>query len=219
MSKALDRQNIGAILFDLGNVLIDIDFYRCARIWSEHSGIPAEILAARFRVDDAYRAFECGRIEGPAYFAALRRQLGLNLPDNIMRKGWNAIIRNENPGIRNALKKVVHCYPLYVLTNTNPEHEIIWAQKHRELLSPFKKVFVSSRMGCRKPDTAIYLRVSQSIGVPCSRILFFDDAQENIEGARKVGMRAIRVDGADTIDHWIGFLADSPGPCAPADRW
>ena len=219
MSKALDGQHIRAILFDLGNVLIDIDFHRCARIWSEHSGIPAETLAARFGIDAAYRAFECGKIDGSAYFTALRRQLGLNLPDNIMRKGWNAIIRNEKPGIRYCLQRLIHHYPLYILTNTNPEHEIIWAQKHRALLSQFEKIFVSSRMGCRKPDVAVYLRVSQSIGLPCSQILFFDDAEENIEGARKAGMHAIRVDSANTIDHWIGFLVDIPGTCAPTDGW
>jgi len=217
LSKTLDRHRIRAILFDLGNVLIDIDFYRCARIWSEHSGIPAESLASRFRIDAAYRAFECGKIEGSIYYASLRRQLGLKLPDKIMRKGWNAIIRDEKPGIRDSLKKIASRYPLYVLTNTNPEHEIIWTQKHRELLSRFRKIFVSSRMGCRKPDAAVYLRVSQSIGLPCSQVLFFDDAEENIEGARKAGMHAIRADGADTIAHWSSYLIDTPGTCAPTD--
>ncbi len=217
MSKTLDRHNIRAILFDLGNVLIDIDFYRCARIWSEHSGIPADTLASRFRIDDAYRALECGKIEASTYYETLRRQLGITLPDDVMREGWNAIIRNEKPGIRSVLKQVAHRYPLYVLTNTNPDHEMIWAKKHRSLLSSFKKIFVSSRMGCRKPDVAAYLRVSQSIGVPCSRILFFDDTDENIEGARKAGMHAIRVDNANTIAHWIGFLVDNPGACAPVD--
>lgn len=210
MSKALDGQNISAILFDLGNVLIDIDFYRCARIWSDHAGIPADTLASRFRIDAAYRAFERGEIDAPAYYVALRRQLEINLSDEIMREGWNAIIRDEKPGIRDCLQRLVHHYPLYVLTNTNPEHEIIWAEKHRGLLSYFKTVFVSSRMGCRKPDAAAYRQVSEAIGLPCSRILFFDDATENIEGARKVGMQAIRVDHAKSISQWIRPLSTNP---------
>ncbi|MCB2170756.1 MAG: HAD family phosphatase [Deltaproteobacteria bacterium] len=210
MSKAIDRQNIGAILFDLGNVLIDIDFYRCARIWSDHAGIPAETLAARFRIDDAYRALECGKIEASTYYDALRRQLGITLPDDIMREGWNAIIGDEKPGIRDCLRQLTNRYRLYVLTNTNPDHEIIWARKHRELLSHFKSIFISSRMGCRKPDAQVYLKVSQSIGVPCSRILFFDDAEENIEGARRAGMQAIQADHAHTISQWIPTLIDIP---------
>jgi glucose-1-phosphatase len=210
MSKTLDGQNIRAILFDLGNVLIDIDFYRCARIWGSQAGIPADTLASRFRIDGAYRAFECGKIDAPAYYKALRRQLGINLSDDVMREGWNAIIRDEKPGIRDCLKRLAPRYPMYILTNTNPEHEAIWTQTHRELLSYFKNIFVSSRMGCRKPDAVTYQKVARSIGLPCARILFFDDAEENVQGARKAGMHAIRVDSPNTIDQSIGGLVDTP---------
>jgi putative hydrolase of the HAD superfamily len=210
MSKTIDGQNIGAILFDLGNVLIDIDFYRCARLWSDHAGIPAHVLASRFRIDDAYKAFERGTLDAPAFYEALRGQLGISLPDDTMREGWHAIIREEKPGIRDCLAQLARRYPLYVLTNTNPDHEMVWAEKHRELLSLFKEIFVSSHMGCRKPDSAAYLHVSQFIGVPCSEILFFDDAEENVQGARKVGMQAIRVEHAHSITRWIRPLIDGP---------
>jgi len=210
MSKTIDGQNIDALLFDLGNVLIDVDFYRCARLWSDHAGIPAQVLASRFRIDDAYKAFECGKINAPAFYKTLRKQLGISLPDDIMREGWNTIIRDEKSGIRDCLKQLARRYPMYVLTNTNSEHEKIWAEKHRDLLSYFEKIFVSSRMGCRKPDAEVYLKVSQSIGVPCSRILFFDDAEENIEGARRAGMQAIQADHAHTISQWIPTLIDIP---------
>jgi glucose-1-phosphatase len=211
MSKTIAGQNFGAILFDLGNVLIDVDFYRCARLWSDHAGIPAETLAARFRIDEAYRAFECGKVDAASYYEALRRQLEINLPDDIMREGWNAVIRDEKSGIRDCLKRLACRYPLYVLTNTNPEHEKIWAEKHRELLSFFKGIFVSSRMGCRKPDAEIYLKVSHTIGIPCSRILFFDDADENVAGARRAGMHAIHADHAHTIPQWLPPLVANPG--------
>jgi len=210
MSKTIDPQTIGAILFDLGNVLIDIDFFRCARLWSDHAGIPAHVLASRFRIDDAYKAFECGKLDARAFYEALRRQLEISLPNDIMREGWNAIIRDEKPGIRDCLAQLARRYPLYVLTNTNPEHENIWAEKHQDLLSYFEKIFVSSHMGCRKPDAAAYLHVSQFIGVPCSEILFFDDAEENVQGARKSGMQAIRVDQDDTISQCIRPILASP---------
>lgn len=208
--KRSDRHHIRAILFDLGDVLIDIDFYRCARIWSDHSSIPADTLASRFRMDAAYKAFECGAIDAAAYYAALRRQLGLNLSDDVMRAGWNAIICDEKPGIRDGLERLAQHYPLYVLTNTNPEHEIVWARTHRDLLSHFRAIFVSSRMGCRKPDITTYFTVARSIALPCSQILFLDDSEENIQGARQAGMHAIHVSSSNTIVHWIDFLVDTP---------
>jgi len=201
---------IRALLFDLGNVLIDIDFYRCARLWADRSGVPAETLASRFRIDEAYRAFECGRMPPSAYYESLRRQLGIDLTDDEMRTGWQAIIRDEKPGIRDCLHTLACQYPLYVLTNTNAEHESVWGETHQTLLSLFQELFVSSRMGCRKPDVATYQKVAHTIGLPCSRIMFFDDAEENIRGAVKAGMPAIQVRNVDTIAEWIGQHADRP---------
>jgi putative hydrolase of the HAD superfamily len=203
---------IRALLFDLGNVLIDVDFYRCARIWSVQAGVPVADLAARFRIDSAYRAFECGALGASAYFQALRRQLRIDLPDPVMREGWQAIIRGEKPGIRRCLRRLQQRYPLYVMTNTNAEHERVWSETHRELMAVFKAVFVSSRMGCRKPETEAFRKVAQSIGQDPSRILFFDDSAENIQGARRSGMSAVLVDKGDTIRHWTDrLLGGGPG--------
>ena len=201
---------IGAILFDLGNVLIDVDFYRCARYWSAHSGIPAETLASRFRIDTAYRDFECGRMTASDYYTALRRMLGIDLPDGTMREGWNTIIRGEKPGIHDCLERLSRRYPLYVLTNTNPEHEPVWRAAHQDLLSYFAEIFVSSRMGLRKPDARIYRQAARSIGQPCERILFFDDAEENVAGARKCGMPAVHVANDDTLPSVLGPPAVGP---------
>lgn len=205
--KATD---IKAILFDLGNVLIDVDFLRCAYIWAQQSGVPWEVLVSRFHIDETYKAFECGLIDSSDYFAALRRQLGIDLTDDEMRAGWQAIIRDEKPGIRDCLNKLACHYPLYVLTNTNAEHECVWEETHQTLLSIFQGLFVSSRMGCRKPDVATYQKVAHTIGLPCSRIMFFDDAEENVRGAIKAGMPAIQVQSVGTIAEWIGQYAMRP---------
>lgn len=201
-----DLKNIRALLFDLGNVLIDVDFLRCARMWSDHAGVPVERLAARFRVDAAYKAFECGDMTGEAYFETLRRQLRVDLPDEILRRGWQSVIQGEKPDIRRCLNRLKRRFPLYVMTNTNPEHERVWADRHRELLAAFDTVFVSSRMGCRKPDAKAYHQVARAIGQPCKSILFFDDAGENIDGARRCGMTGIRVDSKETLKHWTERL-------------
>ena len=211
-NDSFGMDGIRALLFDLGNVLIDIDFYRCARLWADRSGVPAGTLASRFRIDEAYRAFECGRMPPSAYYESLRRQLGIDLRDDEMRMGWQAVIRDEKPGIRDCLHTLACQYPLYVLTNTNAEHESVWEEAHQTLLSLFQEIFVSSRMGCRKPDVATYQKVAHTIGLPCSRILFFDDAEENVRGAVKAGMQAIRVDQDDTIVRWVQVLMDAPAP-------
>jgi putative hydrolase of the HAD superfamily len=61
------------------------------------------------------------------------------------------------------------------------------------VLKHFREVFVSSTIGLRKPDAEAYHHVVQAIGVPASRIVFFDDVAENVEGARAVGIHAVQV--------------------------
>jgi putative hydrolase of the HAD superfamily len=62
-------------------------------------------------------------------------------------------------------------------------------------------LYLSSTIGLRKPDAAAYDHVVRSIGVPASRIVFFDDLAENVEGARGRGLKAVHVrSSADVAD-------------------
>ena len=57
----------------------------------------------------------------------------------------------------------------------------------------FRKIFVSSTIRLRKPDAAAFQFVVEEIGVPASRIVFFDDSLANVEGARACGLQAVLV--------------------------
>ena len=202
-------QDVKALVFDLGNVLIEIDFMRCVRYWSRQAHVPPAQIIARFRIDQHYAAFERGHLSAAAYFDRLRRQLGIKLDDREMAAGWNRIILGEKPGIRACILQLKPHYPLYVLTNTNPVHTAEWETRHQGLLQHFNYVFISSIMGCRKPDAAIYQEVIAAIGVPAEQIVFMDDAPENVRGALAAGMRAFQIKGADDVlQITVGLLDD-----------
>jgi len=74
------------------------------------------------------------------------------------------------------------------------------------VLSHFRDVFLSSAIGLRKPDAEAYDHVVKAIGVPASRILFFDDTAANIEGARARGLRAIHVTSTDDVARALAAL-------------
>jgi putative hydrolase of the HAD superfamily len=61
-------------------------------------------------------------------------------------------------------------------------------------------------MGLRKPEAAAYDHVVKAIGVPASRIVFFDDVAENIEGARARGLAAVHVRSPDDIARALAAL-------------
>ena len=67
-------------------------------------------------------------------------------------------------------------------------------------------MFLSSAIGLRKPEATAFDHVVKAIGVPCERIVFFDDLAENIEGARKRGLTAVHVRSPDDVAEALAAL-------------
>jgi FMN phosphatase YigB (HAD superfamily) len=182
-----------ALLFDLGRVVLDVDFNRTLACWAGHAGCEPEHLFGRFPADENYRRHEKGEIGDAEFFAGLRTSLGIGLSDAQFLEGWNAIFAGEMPGIAELLARAAGRLPLYAFSNTNTAHVDHFSVAYADVLGHFREIFLSSTIGLRKPDAAAYDHVVKAIGVPASRIVFFDDLAENIEGARDRGLTAVHV--------------------------
>ncbi|MES5483459.1 HAD family phosphatase [Bradyrhizobium sp. INPA03-11B] len=199
MTSQLSPDSVDVLLFDIGRVVLEIDFDKVMAHWAQHAGCAPAELASRFVVDDSFKHHEIGRIDDAAFFANLRQSLGIGLSDAQFLEGWNSIFTGEMPGIAPLLAAAAKRMPLYAFSNTNPAHVAHFSVAHAELLGHFRSVFLSSSIGFRKPDAEAYDHVVKAIGVPASRILFFDDLAANIEGARARGLRAIHVTSTDDV--------------------
>jgi putative hydrolase of the HAD superfamily len=195
-----------ALLFDLGRVVLDIDFNKTLACWAAHAGCEPAQLVGRFARDDIYHRHERGEIKDAEFFAALRTSLGVELSDAQFLKGWNAIFAGEMPGIAPLLERAAKRLPLYAFSNTNGAHVAHFSAAFAEVLGHFREIFLSSRIGLRKPDAAAYDHVVKAIGVPAQRIVFFDDLPENIEGARARGLTAVHVTSPDDVAHALDAL-------------
>jgi putative hydrolase of the HAD superfamily len=188
-----------ALLFDLGRVVLDIDFNKTLRCWAGHAGCEPTHLAGRFARDDLYQSHEKGEISDAEFFAGLRASLGIGLSDDQFLEGWNAIFTGEMPGIAPLLKRAAQRLPLYALSNTNGAHAEHFSVAYAGVLSHFREMFLSSSIGLRKPDAVVYNHVVKAIGAPAERIVFFDDLAENIEGAKACGLTAVHVTSSEDI--------------------
>jgi putative hydrolase of the HAD superfamily len=195
-----------ALLFDLGRVVLDIDFNKTLECWAGHANCAPEHLIGRFARDDIYRRHETGKIGDAEYFAALRASLGVDLSDAQFLEGWNALFAGEMPGIAPLLKRAAQRLPLYAFSNTNAAHVEHFSETYAGVLGHFREIFLSSAIGLRKPDAAAYDHVVKAIGVPASRIVFFDDLAENIDGARACGLTAVHVTSPDDVAHALAAL-------------
>lgn len=187
------------LLFDLGGVVIDIDFTRVFRVWAEHAGCDVGHIRGRFRMDDLYKDHETGRITAPEFFAGLRQTLDIELTYAQFLEGWNSIFVGEVTGIAHALKLAAKHFPLYAFTNTNEAHRAHMYDRYTDVLSHFKTVFVSSSMGLRKPDPLAFSHVAKQIGCRPTEILFFDDSLENVQGAKESALQVVHVRGIKDV--------------------
>ena len=59
----------------------------------------------------------------------------------------------------------------------------------------FDYVFLSYEMKCIKPSKDIYLQVINTLNCEANNIIFFDDNERNVMGAKAVGINAYQVTG------------------------
>jgi putative hydrolase of the HAD superfamily len=205
---------VEALLFDLGHVVIELDSRRVHARWAELAGVPVAEIERRVRMrvaqSQAFQRHERGEISDAAFFAHLRSALEIDLTDDQLKDGWNAIFVGEMPGIRPLLARAGRALPLYAFSNTNAVHQACWSVRFADLLAGFRKVFVSNELGARKPDTAAFRAVAAAMGLPPGRILFFDDLAANVAGARASGMQAAEVTAVADIELALRGLDGHP---------
>src|SRR3954447_14896930 len=122
MSPSLSPTSADALLFDLGRVVLDIDFSRALDCWAGHARCEPAHLVGRFSADDAYRRHERGEISDAEFFASLRASLGIDVTDAQFLEGWNAVFAGPMREIEPMLARAAAHLPLYGFSNTNRAH-------------------------------------------------------------------------------------------------
>lgn len=196
MTADLRIDAIELMLFDLGGVIIELDFARMYRELARYSPLSAEDIARRFQFDDMYNRHERGEIEDSEYFEHLQQVLTLSSgSDADIAAAWNVLLAGTIVETVSLLDFLEPSIRLCALTNSNRVHERYWRRAFSKVLEPFEQIFVSSSIGHRKPEPQSFEYVSEATGVPTEAMLFFDDTLTNVDGARALGLQAVHVRG------------------------
>ena len=206
MTSILTPDSADVLLFDLGRVVLDIDFNRVLANWAGHAGREVSHLAGPFSPDDAWRRHERGEISDAEFFSGLRTSLGIEISDAQFLEGWNAIFTGEMPETARSLARAGQRLPLYAFSNTNSAHVAHFSHAYADVLGHFREIYLSNTIGLRKPEAAAYDHVVSAIGVPASRIVFFDDSADNVAAARARGLMAVHVTAPDDVAKALAAL-------------
>lgn len=182
-----------ALLFDLGGVLIDIDFSRAFRAWQLLSRLSLGEISEVFQFDAEYEKHERGEITAFEYFDHLCSMLALEPDYQRIAQGWNSIFIGEIPDTLAMVWVARKRMTCSAFTNTNATHLTHWSAQFPAVANSLDRVFASHQIGYRKPERRAFEHVACELGVPLGSIMFFDDLLENVEGARSAGLQAVHV--------------------------
>ncbi len=192
-----------ALLFDLGGVLVEIDFGRALKAWAPYSSRSLDELKARFRFDEQYEKHERGEIGANDYFEHIASVLELDATCQEVARGWNAIFVGEIESTRLLVESARRIVPCYAFTNTNATHMAHWSSRFPAVVGALDRIFASHEMGLRKPERAAFDYIARATALPAHSLAFFDDLAENVAAAAEAGLQAFLVrspqDVADTL--------------------
>ena len=195
-----------AALFDMGGVLLRLRAGRTFETWSKYAKTPVEDLRRRWLIDDAYKSFEVGTSGFGEFTDALSRRLGIELTEAQWLDGWNAVFDGVYDGILERSRELARAVPCFVFTNTNPEHEKVWAARHASDLDHFEKIYVSSTIGVRKPGVDAYQTVLSDMGFDATDVVFFDDNPDNVAGANEARLSSFHVTSVEATERRLDEL-------------
>lgn len=203
----INIEKVENIIFDLGGVLLDIDFQRTYDKMSQilnTSFDPNRLQADALLLLDRY---EMGEISTEVFIWNLQRlSIGTVPTGNQVVEAWNAMLIGWNPEKFNMLLTLRNQYNVFLLSNTNELH-LQWIKSSLRndygLLDWderfFDQTFYSHLIGMRKPDATIYRHVTEATGILPENTLFIDDLHTNIEGSKTVGWQTYRHDPKEDL--------------------
>lgn len=194
-------------IFDLGNVIVDIDFNRVLGAWSDFSRVPLATLKQNFTMGEAFHQHERGEISDEAFAEAMCHEMDLPLSYEQFAHGWQAVFVALRPEVIDTMNKLrEQGHRVVVLSNTNRLHTTFWPGEYPQIHDSADKIYLSQEMGLRKPEARIYQAVLQAEGFSAADTVFFDDNADNIEGANQLGITSVLVTGKETIPNYFAKL-------------
>lgn len=188
------------IIFDLGNVIIDIDFERTFKAFTEISeNVNWRESERILKEKQIWSRYEKGQLTDAEFRAEIREELKISASDEQIDTAFCGLLMDIDPERIELIKKLATKYKIYILSNTSHIHfleverilERCAGVKHFSEI--FDHVFLSYEMGKLKPEVDIYEEVLKQANLVASETLFLDDLLANLEGAATLGIQTKQI--------------------------
>ena len=172
------------IVFDLGNILVDVNYKRFTDAMGWNYDKFMEFFGTEF-----FREFEIGKHSEETFFNQLNSYIPLEEGDEQRYRDNIHKTFSVRPGTWARMHYLKKYYNVYLFSNTN-SLDFDGLDKEIEIKRILRFHYVSHIHGYIKPDPKAYKTFEDLFNVDPAEILFVDDRPENIEGARNAGWHA-----------------------------
>ena len=199
-------KGIKNLLFDQGGVIVDIERDRCLEELRRLGMEAPERFVGLYKQDGPFFALENGDITLDEFHDELRPLMPSGVTNEQMDYAFSSFIVGIPLHRLQALRQLRKRYKTYILSNTNPlmfEGVIArkFAQEGLDVNAYFDGVTVSYLAHSNKPDRKIFDYAIATMGIVPEETLFFDDGQENLDAASRLGFKTALVEpGCEFID-------------------
>jgi len=204
-------QNIQSIVFDLGNVIINL---KQENTWWEEDVFPYFDAAniKQLMGKGLFLDYETGVLDDDTFRRELHMTRKYDSDLNVVDNAWNALLLDIPPERIQLLEKLSMKYDLYLLSNTNNIHLTYIRNLSNSALGFdlfqqfFTACFFSHEMGLRKPDKAIYESAWLQAGISPAHSLFLDDKIENLTYPAAMGIHCLHIDPSNGFENTLPDL-------------
>jgi putative hydrolase of the HAD superfamily len=186
------------VLFDIGGVIIDLDFHDArSTLESEflmdpgtfleltRSGYTGEVLSVTEKA-------MIGAIGADEYLLAFQNGCKRPVPLETVQRLRESMLGPERPEMLELLDQLRKQVAIAAFTNTMALHwDLLTDPKRYRFSQLFQTVFASHLLGDAKPRVDAFKKVLDALSVNPGEVVFVDDSEVNVSGASQLGINGI----------------------------
>lgn len=196
---------INAIIFDLGGVLLDINYRLTIEAFNNLGCSDFESIYTQQKQSQLFDDFETGKVSSETFRKSLQKQMEFSISNVEFDNAWNKMLLQLPEQRIELLEKLNKKFSLFLLSNTNEIHikafkKIISSSiGYERFENCFKKVYFSSEIGNRKPNASCFEMVLSENKLSAAKTLFIDDSIQHVEGAYKIGIKTLLIESGEEL--------------------
>lgn len=182
------------IIFDLGGVLLNIDFALTQKAFANLGMENAEQKFSQHMQLGFFDQFDRGEISDEEFISKVKSEMPTGTTSEDIRHAWNAMLLDFPEENFDLMVKIKNKYRTFLMSNTNSIHFTEYQRILQDtfginsLDDLFEKTYYSFLEGKRKPDSEFFRQIISENQLNPRETVFIDDTLSNAVASAKLGI-------------------------------